>query len=77
MRENDAACAMRTLHLLPPKLVPRPHRRQAAGYRETVKAGVGERPFLPVAQWHEAIGYPALAEAILDRLAHNAYKIIR
>jgi len=30
---------------------------------------------LPVEHWHEAIGDPTLADAILDRLVHNAYKI--
>jgi DNA replication protein DnaC len=30
---------------------------------------------LPVNHWHEAIGEPTLADAILDRLVHNAYKI--
>jgi DNA replication protein DnaC len=30
---------------------------------------------LPVEHWHEAIGSPTLADAILDRLIHNAYKI--
>jgi hypothetical protein len=30
---------------------------------------------LPIAHWHEAIGDPTLADAILDRLVHNAYKI--
>jgi DNA replication protein DnaC len=30
----------------------------------------------PVEHWHEAIGNPTLADAILDRLLHNAYKII-
>jgi DNA replication protein DnaC len=30
---------------------------------------------LPVDHWHEAIGHPTLADAILDRLVHNAYKI--
>ena len=30
---------------------------------------------LPVEHWHEAIGEPTLADAILDRLVHNAYKI--
>jgi len=30
---------------------------------------------LPVTAWHEAIGDPTLADAILDRLVHNAYKI--
>lgn len=30
---------------------------------------------LPVKQWHESIGDPTLADAILDRLVHNAYTI--
>ena len=30
---------------------------------------------LPVAHWHEAVGDPTLADAILDRVVHNAYKI--
>lgn len=30
---------------------------------------------LPVAKWHDWIGDPTLADAILDRLVHNAYKI--
>jgi DNA replication protein DnaC len=30
---------------------------------------------LPVEKWHDMIGDPTLADAILDRLVHNAYKI--
>ncbi len=30
---------------------------------------------LPVSKWHEWIGDPTMADAILDRLVHNAYKI--
>jgi DNA replication protein DnaC len=30
---------------------------------------------VPVKNWHEVIGDPTLADAILDRLVHNAYKI--
>ena len=30
---------------------------------------------LPVEHWHEALGDPTLADAILDRLVHNAYKL--
>lgn len=30
---------------------------------------------LPVSSWHEYIQDPALADAILDRLVHNAYRI--
>lgn len=39
------------------------------GLRSTLIAGQ-----LPVAHWHEIIGEPTLADAILDRLVHNAYK---
>jgi DNA replication protein DnaC len=31
----------------------------------------------PVDHWHDAIGDPPLADAILDRLLHNAYKMTR
>ena len=30
---------------------------------------------LPVEHWHEALEDPTLADAILDRLVHNAYKM--
>jgi DNA replication protein DnaC len=30
---------------------------------------------IPVKKWHEAIGDPTLADAILDRLVHNSYRI--
>ena len=30
---------------------------------------------LPVDHWHDIIGDPTLADAILDRLIHNAYRI--
>ena len=30
---------------------------------------------IPVDKWHDLIGDPTLAEAILDRVVHNAYKI--
>ena len=30
---------------------------------------------LPVASWHEAMADPTLADAILDRLIHNAHRI--
>jgi len=30
---------------------------------------------LPLEHWHEVIGNPTFADAILDRLIHNAYKI--
>ena len=30
---------------------------------------------LPIAKWHDWIGDPTVADAILDRLVHNAYKL--
>ena len=30
---------------------------------------------LPIDAWHDVIGEPAFADAILDRLVHNAYRI--
>ena len=29
----------------------------------------------PVAQWHDVIADPTVADAILDRLVHNAYRL--
>ena len=30
---------------------------------------------LPIAEWHDSLGDPSLADAILDRLIHNAVRI--
>ena len=30
---------------------------------------------MPVSKWHEQIGDPTVADGILDRLVHNAYRI--
>ena len=30
---------------------------------------------LPVDTWHEVIGEPTFADAILDRIVHNAYRL--
>ncbi len=40
------------------------------GSRSTVIAGQ-----LPIEYWHEVIGNPTIADAIMDRLVHNAHKI--
>lgn len=40
------------------------------GLRSTIVASQ-----LPLDKWHEVVGDPTLADAILDRLIHNAYKI--
>jgi hypothetical protein len=34
------------------------------------------RSQLPPAQWHDEIGEPTLADAICDRLLHNAHRIV-
>src|SRR3954468_827752 len=31
---------------------------------------------LPVDHWHEGIGDPTIADAVLDRLAHNAHRLV-
>jgi DNA replication protein DnaC len=31
---------------------------------------------LPVSKWHEYLGEPTVADAILDRLVHNAHKLV-
>ena len=30
---------------------------------------------LPIAHWHEQVGDPTIADSIMDRLVHNAYRI--
>jgi DNA replication protein DnaC len=30
---------------------------------------------LPLAKWHEIIGEPTFADAILDRIVHNAHRL--
>ncbi len=40
------------------------------GIHSTVIAGQ-----LPVKHWHKMIGHPTIADAILDRIVHNAYPI--
>jgi DNA replication protein DnaC len=40
------------------------------GSRSTLLAGQ-----LPITHWHEHIGDPTLADAICDRLIHNAHKL--
>jgi DNA replication protein DnaC len=30
---------------------------------------------IPVSRWHDVVGEPTLADAILDRLVHNAHRI--
>ena len=40
----------------------------------TAVSNAGTSQF-PVAQWHEVIADPTVADAILDRLVHNAYRL--
>ena len=36
---------------------------------------IGSTSQVPVDRWHDLIGIPTLADAILDRVIHNAYRI--
>jgi len=53
---------------------------QAADLLEVIEDRVGRRSTivtsqLPVGHWHEALGEPTIADAILDRLVNAAYRI--
>jgi predicted DNA-binding protein YlxM (UPF0122 family) len=48
-------------------------RFQAAGRYQTRSTLLTSQ--VPVAQWHEQIGDPTIADGILDRLVHNAHRI--
>jgi len=53
---------------------------RAADLLEVIEDRVGTRSTivtsqLPVGHWHEALGEPTVADAILDRLVHNAYRL--
>jgi len=53
---------------------------QAADLLEVIEDRSGLRSTivtsqLPVSHWHEVLGEPTLADAILDRLVHNAFRI--
>ena len=41
-----------------------------AGLRSTIVTSQ-----LPIGHWHEALGEPTVADAILDRLVHAAYRL--
>ena len=45
------------------------------GHFRILKSGHFKFLLTPVEKWHAMIGDPTLADAILDRLVHNAYKI--
>jgi DNA replication protein DnaC len=54
--------------------------QQAGDLLEVIEDRAGRRSTivtsqLPVALWHEALGEPTLADAILDRLLHGAHRI--
>jgi len=53
---------------------------QAADLLEVIEDRHGRRSTivtsqLPVGHWHESLGEPTIADAILDRLVHGAYRI--
>jgi len=52
---------------------------EAKDFLEVVEECVGKSSIiiagqLPLERWHEAIGNPTVADAVLDRLVHSAYK---
>jgi DNA replication protein DnaC len=54
--------------------------QQAADLLEVIEDRVQRRSTivtsqLPLALWHQALGEPTLADAILDRLLHDAHRI--
>jgi DNA replication protein DnaC len=54
--------------------------QQAADLLEVVEDRAGRRSTivtsqLPVAHWHEGLGEPTVADAILDRLLHGAHRL--
>ena len=55
--------------------------KESAGVElATCHSGLHNREFaagsqLPVAHWHEHIGNPTIADAVLDRLVHTAHRI--
>ena len=58
----------------------RPTARQRADLLEIVDKRIGGGSLIitaqiPVAQWHDCLGDPTLADAILDRIVHNAHRI--
>lgn len=58
----------------------RPTARQRADLLEMVDERIGGGSLIitaqiPVAQWHDYLGDPTLADAILDRIVHNAHRI--
>ena len=62
--------------------MPSSHRRYAARHDllEIPEERYGRRSTvitsqLPIDRWHEIIGDPTYADAVLDRLVHNAHRI--
>lgn len=56
------------------------HNQQAADFLEVVEDRHQRRAIimtsqLPVDHWYEALGEPTIADAIMDRLLHNAHRI--
>ncbi len=53
---------------------------QAADLLEVIEDRAGRRSTivtsqLPIAHWHEGLGEPTVADAILDRLLHGAHRL--
>ena len=77
-------CAYRVATRLDADLIPAqscyPLKQQRRDLLEILEDRHGSRSTivtsqLPLDQWHSSIGDSTLADAIMDRLVHNAYKI--
>jgi len=66
---NDTRRASSSLSVASRSVVLRPQ-RDRNGHGSTLVTSQ-----VPIDQWHEVIGDPTLADAILDRLVHNAHRL--
>ena len=49
--------------------------RAGRGIARTTLTQLAAGDWIPVQQWPEVIGEPTIADAVLDRIVHNAYRI--
>lgn len=84
MRRTWLACApahkaccegYRSYYLRLPRLFQDLDRGRADGRYAKMMRQLAKTDVLVMDDWHEAVGDATLADAILDRVGHNAYKI--
>ena len=67
-----------TVHSAHGRGIPQRQQSRRARLRHDDRYGAGSTVItsqLPVEAWHEVIGEPTFADAILDRIVHNAYRL--